>query len=162
MRDPLVFDRNRQDIQVVRQLKKKIESGQLTPEEQAVWDSGRASLNATQLNRVEEWTQYLAQQLRNAGYIINVSATETTWSDGDLIYQADIDRIRHNVTALRDGYFAIPEWREILDGKKLGMEQSNALEWDLQQCYNWLQAMQSVFMYSGQANTACGLNWYFT
>ncbi|OUP50470.1 hypothetical protein B5F17_13935 [Butyricicoccus pullicaecorum] len=105
--------------------------------------------NYTDLNRVESWTQYLRAQLNAYGYAAQI--TSKTWTAGEYPTPTQLVRIRSNINALQDVWFAVPEWRELLavyrqDGcETITAEQVNAQEWDLQQMYDYLQAMVSAF-----------------
>ena len=104
--------------------------------------------NHSDLNRVEEWTQYLCDSLNTYGY--NVKITPKTRSVGEYPTPTQLERIRSNINALQDMWFAVPEWREMMavyrpDGREtINAEQVNAQEWDLQQMYDYLQAMVKV------------------
>lgn len=104
--------------------------------------------NAEFYNRLEQWTTYLAAQLRSYGYAVTVTTRE--WTRTDLPTRGEVDRIRRNVDALQQGFYSLPDWREIVYNNTLGYEQANALEWDLQAIYTWLQRMVASFMYSGE------------
>lgn len=105
--------------------------------------------NYSDLNRVEEWTQYLCDRLNTYGYGVKIAPK--TWSIGEYPTPTQLERIRSNINALQDGWFAVPEWRELMaahrpDGREtINAEQVNAQEWDLQQMHDYLQAMVMVF-----------------
>lgn len=106
--------------------------------------------NAEFYNRIEQWTTYLAAQLRSYGYQVPVQTR--TWTREDYPTRSEVDRIRRNVDALQAGFYSLPDWREIVYNNTLGYEQANALEWDLQRLYDWLGAMVNSFQMR-QANT---------
>lgn len=105
--------------------------------------------NYSDLNRVEEWTQYLCDRLNTYGYGVKIAPK--TWSIGEYPTPTQLERIRSNINALQDVWFAVPEWRELMaahrpDGREtINAEQVNAQEWDLQQMHDYLQAMVMVF-----------------
>ena len=74
------------------------------------------------------------------------------WIESDIPYRSEIDRIRANVDALQTGFASLPDWQEIVYNNTMTFGQANALEWDLQRLYDWLQAMVNGFM-TKQANT---------
>lgn len=76
----------------------------------------------------------------------------TDWREYDIPTRSDIDRIRRNVDALQTGFQQIGDWRDIIYNNTMDFNQANALEWDLQRLYDWLQAMVNGFM-TKQANT---------
>mgnify|MGYP000619558682 FL=1 len=104
--------------------------------------------NAEFYNRLEQWTTYLSAQLRSYGYSVTVQTRE--WTRTDYPTRTEVDRIRRNVDALQAGFYSLPDWREIVYNNTLGYEQANALEWDLQSIYTWLQRMVASFWYSGE------------
>ena len=59
--------------------------------------------NASDLNRVEEWCKYLADELNSRGYNINIT-TKTNWTTTDLRTASDMTRIKNNILALMTGF----------------------------------------------------------
>ena len=104
--------------------------------------------NAEFYNRLEQWTTYLAAQLRSYGYSVTVQTRE--WTREDYPTRSEVDRIRRNVDALQAGFYSLPDWREIVYNNTLGYDQANALEWDLYTIYVWLGRMADAFVYSGE------------
>lgn len=100
------------------------------------------------LNRIESWTDYLAEQLRAYGYTITVSTR--AWAMTDFPTRAEIDRIRANIDALQTGFYSLPDWRDIVYNNTLDFNQCNAFEWDLQAIDVWLGRMVAAFMHSGE------------
>lgn len=78
--------------------------------------------------------------------------SDDLWIESDIPYRAEIDRIRTNVDALQTGFASLPDWQEIVYNNTMTFGQANALEWDLQRIYDWLQAMANGFL-TKQANT---------
>ena len=68
----------------------------------------------------------------------------------DFPYRSEIDRIRHNVDNLQQGFYSLPDWREIVYNNTIDFNQANALEWDLQTIDIWLQRMMAAFFYCGE------------
>lgn len=106
--------------------------------------------NAEDLNRIEDWTKWLADMLDYHGYPPDVIFRGSPWQNDDLPTRSDIDRIRANVDALQDAFAALPDWREIIYNNTMGWEQANAIEWDLSRIYVWLGRMVSAFWYAGE------------
>lgn len=106
--------------------------------------------NAEDLNRIEDWTKWLADMLDYYGYSPDVTCRGSPWQDDDLPTRTDIDRIRANVDALQDAFAALPEWRDIIYNNTMGWEQANTIEWDLSRIYVWLGRMVSAFWYAGE------------
>lgn len=110
--------------------------------------SAPVAQNAADWNRLEQWTTYLAAQLRSYGYSVTVQTRE--WTRTDYHTRTEVDRIRRNVDALQAGFYSLPDWREIVYNNTLHYDQANALEWDLQAIYTWLQRMVASFWRSGE------------
>lgn len=110
------------------------------------WSHNAASAyNVADWNRLEQWTAYLAETLRGYGYAVTIEPRGAVWQEGDCINREEIDRIRRNVEALQQGFYSLPDWREIVYNNTLDFGQCNALEWDLQRLYDWLGAMVEAF-----------------
>lgn len=158
---PLIFDRTLEDVKYAQQQKVKALKGKLNSTEQAEWNAGlRGALNASDLNRMEGWVEWLTLMLKDEGYSIKLQPRRY-WDARELIYQQDIDRLRNKITALRDGFFQIPEWRKIWPDNTMTLAQMNAMEWDLQVCWEWLERMVDVFPQAGQSGLFSGQVLYF-
>lgn len=113
-------------------------------------EQSKGKLSAAMLTRIETWTAYLSGLLAEYGYLAVVDVREETWQMSDIPTRGDIDRIRRNVDALQNGFYSLPDWREIVYNNTMDYVQANALEWDLQTLYDWLQRMCAAFIYSGE------------
>lgn len=116
--DSLIFDRTQSDV---------------------TNKTSKGYYNASDLNRVESWCRYLADELNSVGYNINIT-TKTTWSSKDLRTASEMERIRQNIKKLMNGFHYIStiyannnnwnylkanRWEKILyeiDNLMLGME----------------------------------------
>lgn len=105
-------------------------------------------LNYEDLNRIEDWTRYLAGLLSARGYEIFVKTK--VWSMKSVPYRKEIDRIRKNINRLHQGFYSLPDWREITYTNSLEFAQVNTLEWDLKTIYTWLSRMVAAFYHSGE------------
>lgn len=101
--------------------------------------SSRAYLNVEDINRIEEWTQYLCDLLNQYGY--HVSCKKRTWTEEGIPPISEMNRIRSNIDALQNAFHSIPEWREIIYDSYLDYERVNVLEWDLDRIRLWLDSM---------------------
>lgn len=149
--DNLIFDRTKVQAERVSELNTKMSKGTATDAEIAEWmQVSDGALNYVALGRIEQWTSYLAAQLHTYGYSVTVETR--SWTRTDYPTRSEIDRIRRNVDALQQGFYSLPDWREIVYNNTLNFEQCNALEWDLQRLYDWLGAMVEAFRWR-HANT---------
>lgn len=107
-------------------------------------------LNYTDLNRIEEWTEYIREYLASVGY--NTIVQTRRWSHFDIPWQSEIDRIRNNINKLYKAFHYLSEFKEITFTNSLTFEQVNVMEWDLETIYKWLKRMIDAFWYSNEAN----------
>lgn len=149
--DELIYDRTQADVTRVKGLTQKLIQGTATAGETAEWLGRRmkGAWNNTDLNRIETWTAYLAQVLRQQGYDAPIK-TGKVWQEQDIPFRADVDRIRGNVETLQAGFYALPDWREIAYNNTVDLIQANALEWDLHCIEVWLGRMVAAFLYAGE------------
>lgn len=105
-------------------------------------------LNFEDMNRIEEWTAYLAEYLRSLGYEVYVKTV--AWEMKSIPWRREVDRMRRNIIKLHKAFVLLPDWREISFTHSLDFEQANAMEWDLQTIYNWLAKTVASFWYSDE------------
>ena len=105
-------------------------------------------LNYEDLNRIENWTRFLAGMLSENGYDIFIKTK--VWSMHSIPYQKEIDRMRRNIERLHLGYSMLPDWRQITYTNSLDFGQVNILEWDLMTIYTWLSRMVAAFCRLGE------------
>ena len=105
-------------------------------------------LNYEDLNRIEDWTRFLAGLLAENGYEIFIKTG--VWSMESIPYQKEIDRIRRNIERLHRGYSSLPDWREVTYSNSLNFIQVNTLELDLKTIYTWLSSMVAAFCHLGE------------
>lgn len=110
--------------------------------------------NYTDLNRVNDWTLYIKNQLSTLGY--NASIVSKTWKLGDYPTPSRLATIRNNINALKNAWFTPSDWRELKkvtreDGREtITAEQVNAQEWDLHLLASALDGMIASFPYAGE------------
>lgn len=108
------------------------------------------------LNRIEAHTKTLRDLLQGYGYYVRLEDIKTDWTRTDFLTPAELDRIRRNINALQDGFYSLPDWRELVqkflpDGREtLDAQQINAKEYDLQALYVWVDRMVAAFCYAGE------------
>lgn len=111
-------------------------------------------LNFEDLNRIESWTQMLSDYLNAYDYSVIVHTRQ--WSQSDIPWQDEIDRIRRNVEKLYNTFHYLPEWKQITYTNSFDYHQVNALEWDLNTIYTWLERMVSILWHSNEFNAGEG------
>lgn len=88
--------------------------------------------NASDLNRVEEWCRYLADELNSKGYNINIT-TKTNWTTLDLRTSSDMTRIKNNILALMNGFHWISKIYASVDN------------WNYIKANNWEQILYEIW-----------------
>ena len=102
----LITNRTGQDVDRVKELAEKAWQD-MTAEERAEWLSPlKGSYNYTDLNRVEEAVAYVAERLKEYGYLLNLPVTRP-WFAEDIPTESDLSRYFGNVATLRK---AITVW----------------------------------------------------
>lgn len=107
--------------------------------------------NASDLNRVESWCKYLADELNIAGYNINIT-TKLNWVQTDLRTSAEMERIRTNIKAIMTGFHYITQIYQ--NANQFDFEKANNWEKILFEIYNLMWGMQDWYVYSGVSNSA--------
>lgn len=110
---------------------------------------------ANDLNRVEEDCGYLAEQLNSYGYYVNI-IIKTNWNRTDLIYKADLDRIRSNIQDLIDCYSKKAGSPNMDFTTSFNWEDANSLEQNLANIDALLQRMVQGFRRCGGFNFYSG------
>ena len=106
-------------------------------------------LNCWDLNRIEYNTRYCYDWLQERGYGWKTVTTKYDWTKEDIPLWSDIQRVRENVDTLRESFFAVPDWREIVYNNTIDADQMNAFEWDLHLIDLWLSRLVQWNVYSG-------------
>lgn len=117
----------------------------------------KGSYGYVDLNRVENWCEYLANILNNYGYLVNITA-KTDWSMKDKARDtADMERIRQNVNRLKEAYFSFTQIPENLE--YMTINKANGIERILHELDYILMWMENHFIYSGVANSGQVRTW---
>lgn len=125
----LIFDRTQNDLE------------QNTP---------KGYYNYTDLNRVEEWCEYLANLLTSYSYPVNIQVKKD-WQMSDLPNTDDMERIRKNVNAIKTAFHAYTEIPENLN--YMTIEKANDIEKILSEIDFLTKNMISYFKYSNTFNS---------
>ena len=96
----LITDRTQQDVDRWAELKAKGWQA-MTDDEKAEWQTAlKGSYNYTDMNRVENAVEYVANRLSAAGCVINPTVKKN-WSGADIPTKSDLDRYMRNVADIR-------------------------------------------------------------
>ena len=117
---------------------------------------GSGYYNASDLNRVEEWCRYLADELNLAGYNITIT-TKTDWTTLDLRTASGMDRIRSNILAIMQGFHYITSINSSTN--QWDYEKANNWEKILFEIYNLMWGMEDWYVYSGVASSGQNRVW---
>ena len=125
--DRLIFDRTIQDV----------ENATL-----------KGQYNASDLNRVEEWCEFLETQLNSVGYNIQI-ATKTNWQPSDMRTSAEMERIRTNIKKIMQGYYYVTEIEQ--NAEYFNYIKANNWEKILYEMYILMFGMRNWYVYGGVA-----------
>lgn len=112
--------------------------------------------NASDLNRVEEWCRYLADELNAVGYSITIT-TKTNWTTTDLRDASNMQRIRDNIRKIMNGYHFITKIYASVDS--WNYTKANRWEKILFEIYNLMWGMEDWYVYSGVSNSGQNRLW---
>ena len=131
-----VVDRTSNDV---KQVENKIENP-------------KGALSHMMLNRIEKNSQYLASLLNSYNYKVDIDV-KTDWVREDYFRPSDLDRIKQNVTKLKQSYAALPMTPSLVTGKKtINFVDANNIEQIEKDIEQMITAMEQVFIYCGVAN----------
>lgn len=118
-----------------------------------VQNTSKAYYNYTDLNRVEEWCEYLANLLNSYSYPVNIQVKKN-WQMSEFPTSSEMERIRQNVNNLKEAYFAFTEIPENLE--YVTYEKANDIEKILYEIDKIIGDMENNFIHCGIPN--CGQN----
>lgn len=124
--EELIFDRVKEDV-INRTFKGKYEY--------------------TDLNRIEEWCQYIAEILNSYGYYANINV-KTNWTRLNMPTVSEMERIRQNVLNIKNAYYSftgVPN-----DLNFMTIQKANDIEKILNEIEILIGKMVSQFFYSGE------------
>ena len=110
--EELIFDRTHADVEYAMKNQESVEFL-------------KGSYNYTDLNRVENWCQYVADRLNEHSYAVDVT-TKTDWTMLDFPTSSDMERIRSNVEKLKNAYKSFTNVPDTLN--KMDIKKANAIE----------------------------------
>ena len=121
--------------------------------------NSKGALSYTMLNRIENNSNYLASLLTSYNYPVNITV-KTDWTRNDFLYPIELDRIKNNVTALKEAYYSLPTTPSLVTGKKtLNYTEANDIEEIERDLEFLITNMEQVFVYSGVANSGQNRMW---
>ena len=113
----------------------------------------KGALSHTMLNRIEKNSHYLAALLNSYDYNVEIEV-KTDWTREDYFRPSDLDRIKRNVTALKDAYYSLPTTPSLAAGKKtINYVDANNLEQIEKDLDELIDYMENNFIYCGVPNS---------
>ena len=145
----LITDRTAADVERYLTLRNK-GFANLTAAEKTEWLAPmKGAYNYTDLNRVEEAVQYVADKLRDRGYRVEIEAIKT-WTMNSLPTMADMNRYLANVKVIRNAFATLittPQVPASIVG--LTYKEANDIEQIIYDVNKLLENMMSVWFFSG-------------
>jgi hypothetical protein len=132
--DDLIFDRTQNDVNYA--LNNPSSS-----------DFLKGSYNYTDLNRIEQWCEYISQELNMYSYSVDIT-TKTDWELTDFPTKTEMERIRSNAQKLKDAFISFTIVPENLE--KMTYQKANDLEKVLDELNTLIKNMIANFYYSGE------------
>ena len=110
----------------------------------------KGAYNYTDLDRIEDWTEYIAEQLNYYGYNVNISTSIllTTWEMESFPTKVEMERIRSNVQNLKNAFVAFTSVPTNLE--RMTYQKANDLEKVLYELNTLINNMIASFYYSGE------------
>ena len=108
----------------------------------------KGQYNASDLNRVESWCEYLKTELNIVGYDINIT-TKTNWQQSDMRTSSEMERIRTNIKKIMQGYYYVTSIEQ--NAEYFNYVKANNWEKILNEMYELMFGMQNWYIYGGVA-----------
>lgn len=145
----LITDRTEQDVQRWEYLKSKNWEN-MTSSERNEWADGlKGSYGVTDLNRVGEAIEYIANQFRDSGYIVTLNPVKTDWTIQDKPTLQQLTDYLDNVSILKEILSGFPGTPNVPpDMKELTYEEANDIEQILFDIELMIQQMRDGIWYS--------------
>lgn len=148
----LITDRTQADVDRVKVIAKKIESGTASESELAEWNAAalKGSYNATDLNRVGAAIQYVAERINGYGYVVHVSP-RTDWGEEDCPTPSAMSRYLADLAVLRSTFSVLQSTPEVpADMEALTYTEANNIEKILEDIDYLLTNTVKGWFYSGE------------
>ena len=119
-------------------------------------DTEKGNYNYNDLNRIEEWCEYLANLLTSYSYPASIQVKKN-WNMSDFPTSSEMERIRNNVNRLKEAYFSFTQIPENLE--YMTFEKANDIEKILYEIDKILKHMENNFVYVGVCNSGQNRIW---
>ncbi len=111
--------------------------------------------NYNDLNRIEIWCDYLAGKLTEFGYPVSI-VTKKDWSMRDFPTQAQMNRVRENIQALKNAFSSVTN---VPTSQYMTWQKANQFEKVLDEIDSRLTGTIDYFVYMGVANMGQNRIW---
>lgn len=149
----LITDRTQADVEEAKRIRNKLLEGEpLTEEESAAYLAGmRGAYNASDMNRVGNAVQYIADRLTAERYGVHVNP-RIGWTMTDLVRQADWNAYLDDVRHLRGILTLLPTTPEITDAMYdgIGFIEANHIEQILMDLDFMITRIILNYVYAGE------------
>lgn len=149
----LITDRTQADVEEAKRIRNKLLEGKpLTEEESAAYLAGmRGAYNASDMNRVGNAVQYIADRLTAERYGVHVNP-RIGWTMTDLVRQADWNAYLDDVRHLRGILTLLPTTPEITDAMYdgIGFIEANHIEQILMDLDFMITRIILNYVYAGE------------
>lgn len=146
----LITNRTARDVARLQELNAKGWAN-MNESERSEWSkASKGAYNYTDLNRVENAVQYLAEELNKVGYPVEILSVRT-WQATDVPTLADMTRYLENVRRIREAFFTLnttPRTPATMVG--LTYSGANAIEQILTDVETLMGNMVSSYINSGE------------
>ncbi len=113
----------------------------------------KGTLNAEDLNRIENNCNYIAGLLCERGYGVHISV-KTNWQMSDIITLSDFIRLRDNITLMLDRYIKAFDMRELRKDNHTDYIEINDMERDLARIKEIIACMDQLIVPTGAYKTS--------
>ena len=153
---PPIFDRTYDDVRAAYNQQYNSEKyvygsfkyGTVKYENPYVTTDFKGCLNASDANRIENNTEYIARKASEYGYPIDLIYGK--WEMSDLPRVSDIDRMLYNIDALRNKLYVYKDTPAVPDSL-LSYTEANDTERILYDIESIIDKIAATFMYCGEA-----------
>ncbi len=139
--DPLIYDRTLADVRT---------------------NTDKGNYNASDLNRIESWMQYLKELLAEYGYYANIQ-TKTDWviGLGKPNMTTEINRIKTNLQTLKDVFYVRSTTPEVPSTTRVAINyvEANNIEQIINDIEYLINSMSQYFVYSGVSKSGQSHLW---
>lgn len=146
----LVTDRTAGDVARLRELLAKPVNTWTATDRANFTAVNKGAYNYTDLNRVENAVQTLANLLNANGYHVEIQSVKTNWAESTIPTLSDFTRYLDNVRRIRAAFYTLPTTPQVPASMKgLTYDKANAIERILSDIDVLLNNMIASYTYSG-------------